>query len=96
MKTRRKRLTRGQVRKARAELALYRAWMDRIRLRDVANDLGGLEQKSVLRVGLIASHAATAGSAADAACWAVLERHERALAKQFAFLREKIGWVLQP
>ena len=92
--------TRGRV-KADLKTALearafYRAWMDRIRLRDVAKELGALEKMFRDRAELLTDMVNPLAPAPADARWEALARRDQAMARQLGNLQEKIGWVLTP
>ena len=81
---------------AQKERALFRAWMDRIRLTDVANELAALEKMYLFRAELMTDMVNPLMPEPGDARWRVLAQHERELSHQMFAMREKIGWVLEP
>jgi hypothetical protein len=79
---------------ALAARTFYRGWMDRIRLTDVAQELGDLQKEFQGRAELMA----VLGNWVSGPTGVLLDQQERRardLAQKFGHLREKIGWVLQ-
>lgn len=81
------------ARKARAS---FRAWMDRHRLKNVANELAKLEKQFLYRADLMTDMVRPGMPDPNNARWLALMRREQDLARRVGNLREQIGLVLEP
>jgi len=78
--------------------AFYRGIMDRVRLTDLAEDLKWLEEFMRKRAQVFQACQKRGGFSVQAQVemFAALEGDDLALARRLVFMREKLGWVLQP
>jgi hypothetical protein len=82
---------------AQKMIAYWRARMDRLRVGDVAAELGKLSELALGRAGRLerAERAARLPDGYAKEAFGMLARHERLLAARLKALEEKLGWCFQ-
>jgi hypothetical protein len=89
-------LSRFQKHENKEVIRFYRAWMNRVRTKDLIQNLAELEayarQRADWLIHYCKPHPLLSEPAAKV--FQALEAQERKLVAQFAFMREKLSWVL--
>lgn len=77
-------------------IRFYRAWMNRVRTKDLIQNLAELEAYARQRADWLIHYCKPHPLLSEQAVrvFQAIEQQERKLVEQFAFMREKLGWVL--
>ena len=92
----RRKISEREKRENRRMLAFYRSWMCRVRTKDLIQDLGALEGLFRRRADWLSRYCQPHPLLSEHSIkvFQNLEKQERSLVERFAFMREKLGWVL--
>lgn len=89
-------LSKFQKQENRAVIRFYRAWMNRVRTKDLIQNLADLEAYARRRADWLIHYCKPHPLLSEPAVkvFQAFEAQERKLVAHFAFMREKLGWVL--
>lgn len=89
-------LSRRQKQENQEMIGFYRDWMNRVRTKDQIQNLADLEAYARKRVDWLTHYCKPHPllSEHSVKVFQALEQRERKLVEHFAFMKEKLGWVL--
>lgn len=89
-------LSKFQKQENQEVIRFHRAWMNRVRTKDLIQNLADLEVWTRQRADLLTHYCKPHPLLSEQAVkvFQAIETQERNMIVQFAFMREKLGWVL--